>query len=115
MTGILRSVENRVPMARATNTGLSAIIDSRGVIAPAEQIPPGRPGVLRGKMVLRPGGSFYTRAGYLLPGWVLTPLLLAVWVRASWRARKLRAAVMETEEKKRGARRTRQPRPRRRR
>jgi apolipoprotein N-acyltransferase len=88
MTGILRSVENRLPLVRATNTGLSAIVDARGVVEPSDRAPMNRQAVLRGKVILPTGGSFYTRAGYLFPGWILTPIFLALWVRASVRVRK---------------------------
>jgi apolipoprotein N-acyltransferase len=60
----LRSAENRVWTARAANTGVSAIIDSRGRVR--SQTPIFERGWLVADVPLRPapiGGSFYTRYG----------------------------------------------------
>lgn len=73
---VYRAVENRIPVVRSANSGISALIDARGII-PAEQ----RTGVmeetvLRGTIHPRPAKSFYARYGDLLPRWILTPALL---------------------------------------
>jgi apolipoprotein N-acyltransferase len=56
-------VENRVPLVRATNTGISAIIDSRGHIRGAT--PLFKEAVLTGEVRLGFGGTFYTLYGDL--------------------------------------------------
>ena len=82
----LRSAENRVWTARAANTGVSALIDSRGRVrmqtALFEQT------LLVGDVPRRPaplGGTFYTRHGDWLPAacW----LALAGLAVAGWRRR----------------------------
>jgi apolipoprotein N-acyltransferase len=57
---VFRAVENRVPLVRAANTGISAVIDTRGRIRGETKI--FEEAVLTGEV--RPGGgSFYTRFG----------------------------------------------------
>jgi apolipoprotein N-acyltransferase len=56
-----RSIENRVPTARAVNTGISAFIDSCGRIG--SQLPPQTPGVLIGQVALDRRVTVYTRWG----------------------------------------------------
>ena len=59
----LRAVENGVAVARAANTGVSALVAPSGAIV--EELSLGRRGFLRGEVPLRRGGTFYTRHGDL--------------------------------------------------
>ncbi|WP_145270681.1 apolipoprotein N-acyltransferase [Tautonia plasticadhaerens] len=70
---VLRAVELRVPVARAVNTGTSALVDGNGVVR--EELPPpergalpnAAEGVLTVDVPLDPRTSFYARAGDWLP------------------------------------------------
>ncbi|MBP1718324.1 MAG: lnt, partial [Deltaproteobacteria bacterium] len=59
----LRAIENRVPIARAANTGFSALIDSSGEIQAASDLFTRE--VLSGTINLRQTPSLYTRYGDL--------------------------------------------------
>ncbi len=61
-----RAVENRVPLVRATNTGITAIIDSRGHIRAATQL--FKEAVLTGEVKLGEGNTIYTRYGDMFAG-----------------------------------------------
>ncbi len=63
---IFRAVENRVPLVRATNTGISAIIDSRGHIR--GMTPLFKEAVLTGDVQLGTGNTFYSRFGDIFAG-----------------------------------------------
>jgi apolipoprotein N-acyltransferase len=74
----MRSAETRVWTARAANTGVSAIIDSRGRVRSRTRI--FERDLLVEDVPLRPGprgGSFYTRHGDVFAGacWVGTAVL----------------------------------------
>jgi apolipoprotein N-acyltransferase len=58
---VFRSIENRVPTARVSNTGQSAFIDSDGRITAS--LPAFEEGILLGTCRLDPRISFYTRFG----------------------------------------------------
>lgn len=60
---VFRAVENRVPLVRAANTGITSIIDSRGHIR--RMTPLFTETYLAGEVKLGEGGSFYTRFGDL--------------------------------------------------
>lgn len=60
---VFRAVENRVPLVRATNTGISAIIDSRGHFHGTTAL--FREAVLTGEVRPGVGGTFYNRYGDL--------------------------------------------------
>ena len=60
---VFRAVENRVPLVRAANTGITAIIDSRGHIRRMTQI--FKETCLADVVRLGAGDSFYTRFGDL--------------------------------------------------
>jgi apolipoprotein N-acyltransferase len=88
----MRSAETRVWTARAANTGVSAIIDSRGRVREQSRI--FERGLLVADVPLRPaprGGSFYVRHGDVFAGacWIGTAALGAVgrvrWKRAARR------------------------------
>lgn len=57
----VRALENRRPLLRAANTGISAIIDARGSIV--KVMPPFEDGVLIQTVALEKKNSFYTRFG----------------------------------------------------
>jgi apolipoprotein N-acyltransferase len=81
----MRSAETRVWTARAANTGVSAIIDSRGRVRSRTRI--FERGLLVADVPLRPaprGGSFYVRHGDVFANacWVGTAVLgAAAWTR----------------------------------
>ena len=57
----LRAIENRVPIVRSGNTGISGIIMSNGVVK--KKIPLGEQVVFKEKIILGGAGSFYTKYG----------------------------------------------------
>jgi apolipoprotein N-acyltransferase len=59
--GVFRAVENRVPLARAVNTGLSALVDGNGEIVAT--LPKESKGVLSVVVPLDPRESLYSRWG----------------------------------------------------
>jgi apolipoprotein N-acyltransferase len=61
-----RAIENRVPLVRATNTGITAIIDSRGHIRNSTSI--FTEGVLTGEVRIGTESTIYTRYGDLFAG-----------------------------------------------
>jgi len=70
-SSVFRAVENRVWVARAANTGVSAVIDSKGNIKNMVRDRQGRAIFSEGYLIYRvgsiePGGSFYTRNGDIL-------------------------------------------------
>jgi apolipoprotein N-acyltransferase len=73
---IVRAIENRRPVARSTNSGISAFIDARGVIAPGDQTRAMEKTTLCGQMFPRRELTFYTRHGDILHPWILTPFAL---------------------------------------
>jgi apolipoprotein N-acyltransferase len=75
----LRAVETRLPLLRATNDGVTALIDSRGVILAKVQDPATgsirEPGFLAGELDLfEPRATVYTRGGE----WVMLASLVLV-------------------------------------
>jgi len=64
---VLRSVENRVPMARCANTGISGFIDVRGRILQTSNL--FQDAILAGTLKLGVGKTFYTRHGDWFP-WI---------------------------------------------
>lgn len=69
----MRALENGRPMARATNNGVTALIDHRGTIL--SSLPQFEQGVLRGELALRDGETPFHRFGQL-PVLVICALLL---------------------------------------
>jgi apolipoprotein N-acyltransferase len=71
---ILRAVENGVPLVRVANTGVSCVIDRRGVVTSRLEDPEGGTRFAGFKLTeVRPAPAefpltFYTRQGNLLPG-----------------------------------------------
>ncbi len=69
-SSVFRAVENRVWVARAANTGITAVIDSKGKIGDMVKDKRGDPLFTEGYLSVQagdaePGGSFYTRNGDL--------------------------------------------------
>jgi len=60
---VFRAVENRVPLVRAANTGISAVIDSKGHVRGMTQL--FQEATLAGQVRLGRAGSFYSRHGDL--------------------------------------------------
>jgi len=81
-----RAIETRRSLVRATNTGLTALIDARGEIR--QSLPLFAPGILRAEVELLEGETFYVRFGDWLP-WLATLFSLAVFLqrRRVWRKR----------------------------
>jgi len=76
----MRSLETARPMFRATNNGISAIIDYRGRVA--SQSPQFKVFVLSGSVQPRSGATLYVLTGnYLLLALLFFSLLLAVFLR----------------------------------
>ena len=82
----LRAVETRVPLLRATNDGVTALINARGVITAEVRDPATgsvrEPGFLAGELELgKPRATFYTRWGEW-PVWLsLGLVVLRLWPR----------------------------------
>lgn len=77
----MRALENGRYLLRATNTGLTAIVDARGQVQ--AQLPQFEPGVLRGEYRVMTGSTPYARFGPL-PLWIaiVGALSLVVLLRA---------------------------------
>ena len=72
----LRAIEEGLPILRATTTGVSAVIDSRGVVR--QHVPMHRAGRLDGVIPPAAAPTLFSRLGNILPlGWALLVLLLA--------------------------------------
>lgn len=90
--GRFRCIENRVPMIRAANTGVSAAIDSAGrIIQYGPDVPPGRAaandeGLMIADLTLRPGRTLYASLGDAF-GWACLALAAFLAVRAGWSRR----------------------------
>ena len=86
---VLRAVELRVPVARAVNTGISAVIDGDGTVR--EALPEATSGVLVSRVPLDPRTSLYAAWGDWMPIGCLGLLAAAVpaaAVRARLRRRR---------------------------
>jgi apolipoprotein N-acyltransferase len=62
---VFRSIEHRVPLLRAANTGISAVVDGNGRVL--AQIQPTKEGVLTHSVPLDDRTALYTRVGDWLP------------------------------------------------
>jgi apolipoprotein N-acyltransferase len=72
----LRAIEEGLPVLRATTTGISGVIDSRGVVR--QHLPMHRAGRLDGTVPPAAPPTPFARLGNILPlGWALIVLLLA--------------------------------------
>ncbi|HYB98163.1 MAG TPA: apolipoprotein N-acyltransferase [Candidatus Limnocylindrales bacterium] len=83
----LRSVENRMPMVRSTNTGISAFITAQGHVGPVT--PLFEPDVAVETVLMRRSWSFYREYGdvFLYACMAVLALLAAMRVRAGARVR----------------------------
>jgi apolipoprotein N-acyltransferase len=80
----LRAIEQGLPLIRAANTGISAIIDAYGRIE--TQLPLGAEGVLEGKLPASLPAPFYARAGdFIFTGLMFLLLLAEIVLRQSQR------------------------------
>jgi apolipoprotein N-acyltransferase len=82
---VFRAVENRVSLVRATNTGISAIIDSRGEMH--DTTPLFQEAVVTGTVRLGEGNTVYDRAGDLFAGICLAAAIVLGGV--AWRGKRL--------------------------
>jgi apolipoprotein N-acyltransferase len=80
----LRAIEEGLPVLRSTTTGISAVIDGRGVVR--QHVPRLVPGRLDGQVPAALAPTMFSRLGNMLPlGWAI--LLLVAGVVASRRRR----------------------------
>lgn len=82
---ILRAIENRKPLVRSANSGISAIIRADGVIADRASTPVMEETILRGTITPRFGSTLYNRAGDFLPRWILGPAYALLFLLAGIR------------------------------
>lgn len=99
----LRTVENRVPLLRAANTGVTCAIDRTGrITALLRDDATGRtaaPGVLRAAVLAPPDGmrlTFYTRFGDI--GGVPCAAATALWLAAGWLQNRRRKGLPRTKD-----------------
>ena len=86
--GSFRSIENRVPTARAVNTGISGFVDSLGRTGDGSLVPTGTEGTLTAQVMLDGRTTFYTQWGNLIgPACGIATGLVAV-TRAGRRLRR---------------------------
>lgn len=74
-----RAVENRKPLIRATNSGISAFIDCRGIIRKDERTRVMQAAALSASVYPGRYKSLYGRTGDLLLRWILTPVALVTF------------------------------------
>ena len=79
---IYRAIENRRPVVRCTNTGISMIIEPSGNIT--QQLPLNSKGVINGTIIPSSKATFYTQYGDIvaqLSGLVSILLILGIFIR----------------------------------
>lgn len=89
--GVFRAIEHRVPLARAVNTGLTALIDGNGAIRDA--LPKETSGVLKVAIPLDPRTSLYSRTGDWLGLCALAVTLGLVPMRGLYRLKAAKIPV----------------------
>ncbi len=95
---VLRAVENRVPLVRAANTGISCVIGPSGRVLARLADEGGRtwmPGVLHADVPVPPDGmslTFYTRFGDMY-GWACASAAM-LWLVAALRPRRKRPGIL---------------------
>ena len=77
----LRAIEHRKWIVRATNSGISAVIDPRGYIL--ERTPLMAPATLHGNVQLDASTTLYTRLGDW-PGWLALLAVIGGWLSPWW-------------------------------
>jgi apolipoprotein N-acyltransferase len=92
---VFRSVEHRLEMLRAVNTGVTAHIDAAGRVLqqtvsvdPAEVGPPPQPVTLLADVALLDAGGLYRRVGDLFGLLCLATLVAAILTRGRWPGRR---------------------------
>jgi apolipoprotein N-acyltransferase len=85
---LLRSIENRVPAARSSNTGISAFIDSCGRIV--AQLPPETSGTLTHRLEIDRRVTFYARHGDVFGKGCLVVVVIVTSIRIVGRAARRR-------------------------
>lgn len=80
----MRAIELGRPLIRGTNTGVTGIVDHRGVVT--HLLTPYKRGVLQGEVKLVNGKTFYLRGGHHIVDWLLVLGVLALsgfyfWLR----------------------------------
>jgi apolipoprotein N-acyltransferase len=73
---VFRAIENRLPVVRCTNSGISAIIDARGIIRPEYRTNVMEETTLNGTIHPKSRQTFYCKFGDILPKFILTPLFI---------------------------------------
>jgi len=82
---VFRAVENRVPLVRSANTGVTAVIDSRGHIRGMTEL--FREALLTGSVRVGSERSFYTERGDIF-AWICLLTSLAVLISAALHAKR---------------------------
>jgi apolipoprotein N-acyltransferase len=90
---IFRSIENRAPMSRSVNTGISGFVDSVG--RTHDLIPPGRIGSSVATLALDSRITFYTRFGdvFAYACAAVTAVLIPVGLLRGWKRRRDRRSM----------------------
>ncbi len=78
----MRAIENRLPLVRVANTGISAAFDQFG--KELGRIPPNEAGVLTVKLPRGSGQSLFRKAGHVWI-WFWLYLCTAAWLTSLWR------------------------------
>jgi apolipoprotein N-acyltransferase len=97
----LRAVENRMPVLRCSNAGISSVIDAGGrVIAASAE---GAPAIVTARVPLGPGPSFYSRHGdwFPLSALALSLALLAALSASSVRDRRRQRSASHKSQQSR--------------
>ncbi len=89
--GVFRAIEHRVPLARAVNTGLTALVDGNGEIRDA--LPKETSGVLSVTVPLDPRTTLYSRFGDWLGFWSLAVVVGLVPVRGLYRLKAVKSPI----------------------
>lgn len=92
-----RAIENRRPVARATNSGISCLIDSRGMMIDGKVTNTGEEAILFGEVRTSTQRTLYSRFGDFLPRFLL-PMCLFLFVTAELISRR-RKNTVNTEDK----------------
>jgi apolipoprotein N-acyltransferase len=80
-TTVFRCIENRVPMVRCSNTGISAFIDSTGRVH--ESLAPNTAGYAVDRIALDQRHTFYARFGDLFPILCVIAVAVAIAIRVA--------------------------------
>jgi len=92
-----RAIENRRPVARATNSGISSLIDTRGMIIGDKITKAGEEAILFGSVRTSDQRTIYSRFGDFLPRFLL-PVCLFLFIISAFIS-KSRKITVNTEDK----------------